>query len=190
MRMMTKGGLLFVAAALVVAIGVGAWNAFRTAKPGEAPAPLEAAAAPAAATPTVATVDPETLRPVIAPGRRDLGDSVYAVRDGNQVTVYFDTELLRTRFDWKFEGVVRATLPLVFGEDVRTALDSIPAGTFASTGDLVTQLPERGIPLKVGEHTLRVYPVVRPGRDGPLVYAYRASVSRCRQRHMRMWRMT
>jgi hypothetical protein len=69
-------------------------------------------------------------------------------------------------------------LPLVFGEDVRTALDSIPAGTFASTGDLVTQLPERGIPLKVGEHTLRVYPVVRPGRDGPLVYAYRASVSR------------
>ena len=177
--MMTKGGLLFVAAALVVAIGVGAWNAFRTAKPGEAPAPLEETGAPAAAaTPAVATVEQETLTPSIAVGRRDLGDSVYAVREGNQVTVYFDTELLRTRFDWKFEGVVRATLPLVYGDDVRTALDSIPAGTFANKGDLLEQLPERGIPLKVGEHTLRVFPVVRQGRDGPLVYAYRASTVR------------
>jgi hypothetical protein len=178
MRMMTKGGLLFVAAALVVAIGVGAWNAFRTAKPGEAPAPLEETGPPAAATPAVPTVEQETLKPSIAAGRRELGDSVYAVREGNQVTVYFDTELLRTRFDWKFEGVVRATLPLVFGDDVRTALDSIPAGTFANKGDLLEQLPDRGIPLKVGEHTLRVFPVVRQGRDGPLVFAYRASASR------------
>ena len=177
--MMTKGGLLFVAAALVVAIAVGAWNAFRTAEPGEAPAPLEEAGAPAAtATPAVATVEQETLKPSIAVGRRDLGVSVYAVREGNQVTVYFDTELLRTRFDWKFEGVVRATLPLVFGDEVRIALDSIPAGTFANKGDLLEELPERGIPLKVGEHTLRVFPVVRQGRDGPLVFAYRAATSR------------
>jgi hypothetical protein len=178
MRAMTKGGLLFAAAALVVAIAVGAWNAYRTATPGQAPSPAEIISAPTAATPVVAPAEEEALKPSIPIGRRDLGDSVFAVREGNQVTVYFDTELLRTRFDWKFEGVVRATLPLVYGEEVRTVLDSVPTGTLASGGDLLTQLPERGIALKVGEHTLRIYPIVRPGRDGPLVSAYRVTASR------------
>src|SRR5688572_23420579 len=67
---------------------------------------------------------PRGLQPILGEGRNDLVDSVYAVREGQQVTVYFDTESLRTRFDWKFEAVVRTTLPLIFGQDARTALDS------------------------------------------------------------------
>ena len=174
---MTKVGLLFLAAAVVIALGVGAWNAFRFADPGVTPRVAEAdGAAPQPAAPIApAPARPATLEPSIAPGRRELGDSVFAVREGTQVTVHFDTEQLRTRFDWKFEGVVRATLPLVYGDEVRSALDSVPAGTLANKGDLLTQLPERGIPLQVGEHTLRVYPVIRQGRDGPLVVAYRVA---------------
>jgi len=116
---------------------------------------------------------PKGLLPTIAEGRNDLGDSVYAVRAGQEVTVHFDTETLRTRFDWKFEGVVRATLPLVFGQESRTALDSIPAGTWVRGGALLTDLTQRGISLPVGEQRLRVWPITRQGRDGPLVVAYR-----------------
>lgn len=123
-----------------------------------------------------APVPAPKLEPRIAEGRRDFADSVFAVREGLQVTVHFDTELLRTRYDWKFERVVRSTLPLVFGSAVRAALDSIPEGLLATGGDLLTELPSRGIDVPIGEgQTLRVYPVTRPGQDGPLVVAYRAS---------------
>ena len=116
------------------------------------------------------------LEPRIAEGRRELADSMFAVRDGEEVTVHFDTEPLRTRYDWKFERVVRSTLPIVFGSVVRAALDSIPEGHLAAGGDLLTDLPTRGIELPIGEgQTLRVWPVTRPGQDGPLVVAYRAS---------------
>lgn len=118
------------------------------------------------------------LAPVIAEGRRELGDSMYAMRDGPEVTVHFDVENLRTRFDWKFEGIVRSTLPLLFGPDVHVAMDSIPAGTWVRGGALLVDLPTAGIPLKVGNHTVRVWPVTRQGRDGPLVVGYRASAER------------
>jgi hypothetical protein len=118
------------------------------------------------------------LHPVISEGRRELGDSIFAVRDGEAVTVHFDTELLRTRFDWKFEGVVRATLPLVYGDTTRGALDSIPSGSLVRGGDLLTDLPERGIPIVIGDERLRVWPITRPGRDGPLVVGYRVSTAR------------
>ena len=125
--------------------------------------------------PKPATVAPK-LEPRIAEGRRNLADSMFAVREGQEVTVHFDTEEWRTRYDWKFERVVRSTLPIVFGSVVRAALDSIPEGHFAAGGDLLTELPSRGIDLSIGDgQTLRVYPVTRPGQDGPLVVAYRAS---------------
>lgn len=132
--------------------------------------------------PVVERVEPKPavvaarLEPRIAEGRRNLSDSVFAVREGQEVTVHFDTENLRTRYDWKFERVVRNTLPMVFGSVVRAALDSIPEGQFAAGGDLLTDLTTRGIDLPIGEgQTLRVWPVTRPGQDGPLVVAYRAS---------------
>lgn len=118
------------------------------------------------------------LVPTMAEGRRELGDSMYAIREGAQVTVHFDLETMRTRFDWKFEGIVRATLPLVFGEPTRVAMDSIPVGTWVRGGALLVDLPTRGIPLKVGDQALRVWPVTREGRDGPLVIGYRAASDR------------
>jgi hypothetical protein len=123
-----------------------------------------------------AAPQPRGVQPIIGEGRNDLVDSVYALREGQQVTVYFDTESLRTRFDWKFEAVVRTTLPLIFGPDARTALDSIPQGTWVRGGALLTELPQRGIPLAAGEERLRIWPITRQGRDGPLVVAYRVRV--------------
>jgi hypothetical protein len=119
------------------------------------------------------------LEPVIPEGRTALSDSVFADRAGADVTVTFDTDTLRTRYDWKFEGIVRATLPLVFGPEARVALDAIPSGTFVRGGDLLRELPSRGIPLVLAARgrTIRVWPVTRPGRDGPLVIAYRVTAA-------------
>ena len=164
--------LIALSLGLVIALIVGGVMAI--APDGEAPADSARAVVTTAGTTTGAVPQqPKGLQPTVAEGRNDLVDSVYAVREGQQVTVYFDTETLRTRFDWKFEGVVRATLPLVFGQDARAALDSIPQGTWVR-GALLTDLPQRGVPLTIGEHRLRVWPITRQGRDGPLVVAYRA----------------
>jgi hypothetical protein len=164
--------------ALIVALGVGAWNAIVSAQGDSAETVIATSGAPAPrlAAQSTGTVSPPALRPTIAEGRRELGDSMFAVREGSQVTVHFDTDSLRTRFDWKFEGVVRATLPIIFGHEARVALDSIPQSYFAR-GGLLTELPRRGIPLRLGTHTLRVWPITRDGRDGPLVVGYRAAPS-------------
>lgn len=167
--------------AVLVTLMVAAWNAIAPAL--LAPRSVDqsvsgAVTQPATSRPAARGAAVAALEPSIAAGRRELGDSMYAVRDGGQVTVFFDTDTLRTRLDWKFEGVVRATLPLVFGSDVRMALDSIAAGTFVRGGHLMNDLPTRGIPLKVGSHSLRVWPITRQGRDGPLVVGYRAAAAR------------
>jgi hypothetical protein len=196
-RLIARAGLLMLGGGAIVALVIGGVVAIA---PGEdsaiaavgqsvtmvssagAPASTTAAASPSArpATPPVAAAPVErlVLRPSIPEGRRELGDSMFAVREGSNVTVHFDTETLRTRFDWKFEGVVRATLPLVYGEVTRAALDSIPSGTMVRGGDLLTDLPTRGFPIAVGADQLRVWPITRPGRDGPLVVGYRASAAR------------
>lgn len=143
----------------------------QASKPRPAAAPERVAPRPVAA-----IAAPAQLEPRIAEGRRNLSDSMFAVREGAQVTVHFDTEAWRTRHDWKFERVVRSTLPLVFGSAVRAALDSIPEGQLAASGDLLTELPTRGIDLTIADgQTIRLWPVTRPGQDGPLVVAYRAS---------------
>ena len=119
------------------------------------------------------------LEPSIPEGRSTLGDSIVAERRGGDVTVHLDTEALRTRYDWKFEGVVRATLPIVFGADVRVALDSIRTGDFVRGGDLFSELPTRGIRLALsGGRSLTVRPITRAGQNGPLVVGYRASAGR------------
>lgn len=132
------------------------------------------------ATPTVPGSRAPRLEPVIAEGRTALGDSIFADRAGAEVTVTFDTDTLRTRYDWKFEGIVRATLPAVYGPDARVALDSIPSGTFVRGGDMLRELPSRGIPLVLAARgrTIRVWPITRQGRDGPLVIAYRVTAVR------------
>jgi hypothetical protein len=129
--------------------------------------------------PTGSRAEPP-VRPIVAEGRTDLGDSVFAERAGGDVTVHFDTELLRTRLDEKFERVVRMTLPKVFGTEVGARLDSVSPGQFVRGGDLLTDLPTRGIALALParNRTLMLYPVTRPGQSGPLVVGYRATVAK------------
>lgn len=117
--------------------------------------------------------------PIIPVGRTALRDTMIAERAGDTVRVRFDLLLTRTRRPEKFEAIVRATLPQVFGAPADSALRALPAGVVARAGDLVTTLPERGfqIPLASG-YTIAVWPETRAGRDGPLVVAYRAVASR------------
>ena len=122
---------------------------------------------------------PVGVGPTIPSGRKELGDGVVADRRGDTVVVNFDTEALRTRLDWKFEGVVRGTLPLVFGDRARAALDSVPSGELVRGGTLLGGATQRGIRVRLpgDSGVLVIRPVTRPGEDGPLVVAYRAVVS-------------
>ena len=104
---------------------------------------------------------------------------MFAVRAGNTVAVHFDTELMRTRRAEKFEQIVRATLPAVYGALADSALAAVPPGKLFAAADLLTKLPTTGLHLRAANGvTLAVWPETRPGRDGPLVIAYRASVVR------------
>jgi hypothetical protein len=175
---LARFGLVVMGGATVLALIVGA---IISLVPGSSPSGAGQTATADGATTPVAP--PEQAAPVFEPsipeGRSALGDSIVAERRGGDVTVHFDTEALRTRFDSKFERVVRATLPLIFGADARTALDSIKTGDFVRGGNLLHDLPTRGIHLALSEgRGLTVRPITRPGQDGPLVVGYRASVSR------------
>ena len=119
------------------------------------------------------------IGPIIPQGRTDLQDSVYAVRRGDLVMVNFDTGPARTRRADKFELIVRQTLHSVYGPVADTLLSAVPAGKLVITSELVTTLPKHGLHLK-GAHGPHValWPQTRPGRDGPLVYAYRTVVER------------
>jgi len=180
-------GIATVGVGVVLAVLIGgvmaiAPDASSTVRTVDSTAPVVAQAAkvvrPVAAKPAPRPATPR-LVPAISEGRRELGDSMFAVREGFQVTVHFDTDERRTRYDWKFEDVVRATLPIVYGPEARAALDSVPEGTFARGGDLLNELPTKGIVLETpaGQELLRVFPITRPGRDGPLVVAYRVTGS-------------
>lgn len=138
----------------------------------------------------VATVQPSTT-PAVAPaagsplsirvreGRSDLPDSLIAERAGDSVVVDFDTPMTRTRRRDKFEGVVRRTLPMVFGAPIDSVLRTIPDGAIVGDADLLTELPKRGVHLHVAEGwTLDLWPETRPGQDGPLVVGYWARVTR------------
>jgi len=120
-----------------------------------------------------------SLAPVIPPGRTALRDTMVAERAGDTVRVRFDLVMMRTRRPDKFESIVRSTLPQVYGAPADSALQALPAGAVTRAGDLTTTLPERGLHIPVaGGRTISVWPETRPGRDGPLVIAYRTVVSR------------
>ena len=150
-----------------------------TAIPVSAPSTASLVASPA---PTPAPVSPPpiaAMSPVIPVGRTMLRDTMVAERTGDTVRVSFDLLLSRTRRPEKFEAIMRATLPQVFGPAADSALQSLPAGSVARAGDLVATLPERGLRIPAaGGMTIAVWPETRAGRDGPLVVAYRALASR------------
>lgn len=176
-RQALRGAAALVGVAAVVALAIVGISRIDRADAGDAPvAPDSGAAAPVVTAPPPRPTRRPPLEPVIARGSRDLGDGVVATRTDDEVVVNFDTDLLRTRFDWKFEAVLRSTLPRVFGDPARVALDSVPTGRLVQ-GDITGDLAQRGIPIAlpgVRADTVVVWPVTRPGRDGPIVVAYRA----------------
>jgi hypothetical protein len=154
-----------------------------------APAPTaiaatEAPAAPAGAAPitplaaiNVVERGSAPFALVIPQGITDLEDSVVAERAGDSVIVDFDMTMTRTRRRDKFERMVRVTLPAVYGARADSMLATIPEGSLLGEGDLLTELPRRGIHLPLGTgYQLTLWPETRPGRDGPLVVGYRARV--------------
>jgi hypothetical protein len=141
-----------------------------------APAPTAAVAAIAD---SVAAPIARVLRPVIPIGRTDLPDSLYAERRGDTVVVHFDTSPARTRRADKFELVVRQTLKAVYGPVADSLLATVPTGRLAAPKELLTTLPTRGLHL-TGPSGARLvlWPETRPGRDGLLAVAYRATAER------------
>ena len=113
------------------------------------------------------------LLPVIAPGTTALDGGLIAVRSDSDVTLLFDQPMARTRIPEKFERFVRATLPALYGAAVDSVLRRIPDGALAEQGDLLTELPQRGMRIMSAGWRLTVYPATRPGQDGPLVVRYR-----------------
>ena len=137
----------------------------------EAPAPDSAASAPSG--------DAAPLAPIVPAGRSDLVEGMSVVRSGDSVTVHFDTELGRTRRPEKFERIVRTTVAAVYGARGAELLAGVPEGAIAGAGELLGELPARGVRLPAGDGwTLLVRPETRPGRDGPLVVRYIATVER------------
>lgn len=144
------------------------------------PAPaLPTASAAAAPAPTRAVgVAARPVQPRVAEGRTDLRDSIFAVRSGDGVTLHFDTGDMRTRRAEKFEQIVRSTLPRLYGPGVDSVLAAIPVGQLVVGADLLTELPQRGVFIRVADgSTIGIWPETRPGRDGPLVVDYRATLT-------------
>ncbi len=118
------------------------------------------------------------LVPVIAPGESALGENITALRSDSVVMLSFDAPMLRTRRPEKFEAFLRTTLRQVYGAAIDSSLAKIPEGGLAGQGNLLYDLPTRGIHIPVSAAwKLDVYPEIRPGQDGPLVIRYRASLS-------------
>jgi hypothetical protein len=138
------------------------------------PQPGPVVAAPAAAPAAVSPV-----APVIPEGTTTLAAGMTATRHDSVVVVSFDFAGARTRVPERFERLVRSTLREVYGARGDSALRAIPDGGIAHQGDLVTELTERGarIPVSAG-WAIAVFPIARPGRDGPLVTQYRVIVTK------------
>jgi hypothetical protein len=118
------------------------------------------------------------LAATIGEGRTSLRDAIVAERRGDEITVHFDTPQARTRRPDKFEGVLRTTLPQIYGARVDSALVAIPAGTLVPARGLTTDLPTQGLYVPIpGGPTLRIWPETRPGANGPLVVRYRVLVA-------------
>ncbi|MGQ0713832.1 MAG: hypothetical protein ACT4PJ_08870 [Gemmatimonadaceae bacterium] len=118
------------------------------------------------------------LAPVIGEGRTELRDGIVAERGADEITVFFDKPLTRTRRPEKFETLVRATLPQIYGDRVEAALAAIPVGSLVPSQGLTTELPTQGLWIPVADGpSLRLWPETRPGEDGPLVVRYRVAIA-------------
>lgn len=131
------------------------------------------------AQPAAAATRPKSpaTAPAIPHGTTPLAAGFTAERSGDTVRVTFDTQDGRTRRSDKFENVVRETLPVVFGDAGRSAVDRLPAGGLVPPGELLSTLDGAPLVIPVGDgRTIRLTPGARAGRDGPLVVTYRAVI--------------
>lgn len=190
-RLLLRGSAVSAAVLSVVVVGAlgamairGRMKALpRAAQAAEVVAvatPLDTAKAPATTVKQQGDVAPRAiapLTPVLAPGQTTLDGGITAERTDSVVTLSFDTPMTRTRIPEKFERFVRATLPRIYGAAADSALARVPDGGIAGQGNLLYDLPSRGvhIPLDKGWQ-IALYPETRPGEDGPLVIRYRVSV--------------
>ncbi|HEX5409348.1 MAG TPA: hypothetical protein VFW89_06220 [Gemmatimonadaceae bacterium] len=156
----SRGSVMPASATAGIPAGSASANLVSTAVDPSAPATRGAAALPL---------------PALAEGRTNLGNGMFAMREGRVVTVHFDTPLGRTRKPDKFEATIRSTLPRVYGAVADSALARVPRGDIASLGNPATDLAATGIRLPAGNGvTLALWPETRPGQDGPLAVGYRA----------------
>lgn len=119
--------------------------------------------------------------PLVGEGQTPLSQGMFALRTGDSVSVHFDTPLLRTRRRDKFEQVVRATLPALYGATADAALRAVADGELTARGDLLRELPARGLALPARDGwAITLWPRTRAGRDGPLVVSYGVSVAPAR----------
>lgn len=148
--------------------------------PTPAPTSKPVVAAPAMTSrPTPAARQPGSVVPVVPTGQSVVGDSLLVTRADSTVTLSFDRPMVRTRIPEKFERFVRSTLPALYGAVADSALARIPEGGLAHQGDLINELPARGMRIPVAPGlSIALYPITRSGRDGPLVTQYRTLVVR------------
>jgi hypothetical protein len=147
--------------------------------PAPAPAQQGTAAAVTQAPPVASAVVSPPISPVVPQGQSALADSLLATRTDSGITVWFDRTMIRTRNPVKFEHLVRATLPALYGPAADSALRRIPEGGLAQQGDLINDLPTRGLRIPVAPGwAFSLFPITRVGHDGPLVTQYRVSLIR------------
>jgi hypothetical protein len=129
------------------------------------------------ATTVIPTRAPAPIAPIVRIGESPLRDGITANRTDSGVVVSFDIQLTRTRRAEKFEQIVRTTLPAIYGPVADSALARIPEGGLARQGDLLSELPTRGVRIPLTPPwEIRVYPETRSGSGGPLVVRYRATL--------------
>jgi len=147
--------------------------------PTTAPAPVVAAPTPTSAPSTEATPAAIPLKPIVPEGTTTLAGGVTATRHDSVVVLSFDFAGARTRVPERFERLIRTTLPSVYGARADSAIRAIPDGGIVRQGDLFTELSERGVRIPLGTGAaIALYPISRPGRDGPLVTQYRVTVTK------------
>ena len=88
------------------------------------------------------------LKPILAEGRTELRDGLVAVRTGDTVSVHFDTPAMRTRQPQKFEQLVRATLPAIYGAAADSLLATVAAGELIRGADPTVEASTHGVYLR------------------------------------------
>lgn len=187
-KLLLRGAALAIVVAVVSTTGLLSANVLRDrlssrGAASRAPARVVATAETSPPAPIVQQGDvgpiAPPLTPVISPGESILDEGIAAMRVDSSVTLSFDTPMLRTRIPDKFERFLRTTLREVYGPAIDSTLARLPDGTIASQGDLLRDLPVRGIHIPVSSGwSIAVFPETRPGQDGPLVVRYRVALGR------------